>query len=472
MKTVHLLGACALLAFGSFARADLSNGQAANLVLGQSDFVTATSGLSQTKFNFPRGVAVDAATGKVFVSDAVNDRVLRFASSASLATGAAAEAVLGQSDFVSGASATAQTGMNSPTGICVDSSGRLWVADRGNHRVLRFESAATKVSGSPADGVLGQVLFTTAVSAAGATGMNGPGGVATNSTGTLWVTDKDNNRVLRFDNAALKANGAAADSVLGQPDFATVTSSTMVNKMATPFDVAISSADVLWVSDQANNRVLRFDGAASLGIGAPANGVLGQTDFVTNTGGTTAAKFQFSLGLDLDSSGALYVADFNNNRVLIFKNAASKTDGANADGVIGQSDFVTSAPADTATGLRGPQGVVLDASGRLYVSQSGSNRVTRYSQLDPTPKITVVGPSTRTTHKASVKLTGTASSDIGILKVQFRVGSKGGYKAAHGTTSWSFKVNKLKFGTTRVTVLATATDGTAATRLLRIKRTH
>jgi sugar lactone lactonase YvrE len=98
------------------------------------------------------------------VADTGNNRVLRFASSSALSNGAAAEGVLGQADFTSGSQnrggGIAGNTLNAPYGIAVDEAGRLWVADLFNNRVLRFDSAASKANGADADGVLGQADFT------------------------------------------------------------------------------------------------------------------------------------------------------------------------------------------------------------------------------------------------------------------------------------------------------------------------
>ncbi len=56
---------------------------------------------------------------------------------------------------------TSQNAMGYPTGMFIDRDNRLWVADKFNHRVLRFDNAAEKENGGPANGVLGQELFTT-----------------------------------------------------------------------------------------------------------------------------------------------------------------------------------------------------------------------------------------------------------------------------------------------------------------------
>jgi len=138
-----------------------TNQQAADLVLGQANFTTATGGLTQNTLTNPVSVAIDPTTNKVFVSDSGNHRVLRFSSVTSLTNGAAAEVVLGPADFTSNPIATTATGMHLLGGICVDSAGRLWVSDYGNNRVLRFDNASTIATGAPANGVLGQSSFTT-----------------------------------------------------------------------------------------------------------------------------------------------------------------------------------------------------------------------------------------------------------------------------------------------------------------------
>ncbi len=112
-----------------------SNGHPAKLVLGQSDFashIANKGGISAKTLSSPRDIAIDPTTGKVFVTDSGNNRVLRFAAVAALTNGAAAEAVLGQTTFITN---TANSGgisastMSNPSGVAVDAAGRLWVAE-------------------------------------------------------------------------------------------------------------------------------------------------------------------------------------------------------------------------------------------------------------------------------------------------------------------------------------------------------
>jgi sugar lactone lactonase YvrE len=196
---------CVLLALVLLAQrlstvAAFTNGQAASLVLGQPNFTSRSVPTTARGMSAPSDVAIDPTSGKVFVVDGGNSRVLRFASGAALVSGAAAEGVLGQSDFTSSDYATTASTMRFPSGVAVDSAGRLWVADWYNSRVLRFDGAAGKANGAPADGVLGQSDFGSRNSATTASGMYFPSSVAVDSADRLWVADYGNNRVLRFDN--------------------------------------------------------------------------------------------------------------------------------------------------------------------------------------------------------------------------------------------------------------------------------
>ncbi len=362
-----------------------SNGQAATLVLGQPDFVSSTAASTPSGFSGPRGVAVDPTSGKVFVADTKNNRVLRFASVSSLSNGAAAEAVLGQPDFNSTDGRTGPDGMSWPAGIAVDASGRLWVADSVNYRVLRFDNASSKASGAGADGVLGQPDFTQNTPHTTQDGVNEPEDVAVDASGRLWVADTFNFRILRFDNAASKPNGANADGVLGQPDFVSLVGQTTADGMSAPYGVATDTAGRLWVADTANDRVLRFDNAAAKPNGADADGVLGEPDFTTRAiqHGTPNGMAE-PAGVALDANGGLYVADNWNNRILVFDSAASLPNGANADYVLGQPDFVASSPNTgglSAASLDSPLGLFFDPSARvLWAADQENNRALMYGQ--------------------------------------------------------------------------------------------
>ena len=372
---------------------DGTDGKSATSVLGQANFtekrINRGGAPGADTMNLPAAVAVDPTTGKIFVSDLTNHRVLRFGSAAALTNGAPAEAVLGQPDFSSTDGAIGRSRMRSPRGLAVDRSGRLWAVDSANHRVLRFDNASSKSSGANADGVLGQPDFDSNTRMTTRTGMDSPIGIAVDDAGTLWVGESGNNRVLRFDNAAAKANGAEAGGVLGQPNFIISSQTTSAVGMSRVQAIAVDADGRLWVLDAGKYRVLRFDNAAGQPNGSAANGVLGQINFVSQETGTSATTLADPLGLDIDTEGRLWIADGFNNRVLRFDDAVNKGDGAAADGVLGQSDFESSDWGTSATALFSPVGLCVDGNGRLWVPDGYNHRVLRFqaNRIQPDGRI-------------------------------------------------------------------------------------
>lgn len=359
------------------------NGQAADLVLGQADFTSGMPNAGGTAMSNtlsqPAAVVVDLVNNKMYVSDSQNHRVLRFAYPPG--SNQAAEAVLGQIDFMASSDGLSSNELHFPVGLSVDANGHLWVADASNHRVLRFDNAANKANGADADGVLGQPDFDTNSDDTEANGMFEPFDVFADANGTLWVADASNARVLRFDNAANKPNGAAADGVLGQADFTSNTPGTSATLMQFPTSVFVDNNGTLWVADAPNSRVLRFDNATGKPNGAAADGVLGQADFTSDDSGLSAASFSFAIGVFGDELGNIYVADFN-NRVLVFSNAVNDPTVTTASYVIGQTDFVSNTTGTTASSLFIEGQLTLpfvdSQNGYLWMPDGANNRVLRY----------------------------------------------------------------------------------------------
>ncbi|MFA5803463.1 MAG: PHB depolymerase family esterase [Melioribacteraceae bacterium] len=330
---------CLLVSNLLLAQSPLFNNMPASGVMGQLNFTSNFSGTTSSTLNSPSGVALDPTTGKLFVVDRYNNRVLRWSSTEKMNNGSSAEAVFGQPDFSTATSGLSATKFNDPLRAFVDNAGNLWVSDYLNNRVLRFDNASSKSSGSSADAVFGQPDFTTNSGGTSANKMKGPVGVFSDGNGQLWVTDRLNHRVLRFDNAASKSNGSNADRVLGQPNFTTGTSGLSASKMNRPMGVYIDTADHLWVCEDDNNRVIRFDEVSTKANGAAADGVLGQPDFITNLKNQSRNGVSNLRGVFGDAAGRLYLVDESNHRVLVYNHAATQPNGAFADYVLGQPDF-------------------------------------------------------------------------------------------------------------------------------------
>jgi hypothetical protein len=162
----------------------------------------------------------------------------------------AADRLLGQADFAfnapnRGGPPTAG-GLNLPLGAAIHtSSGRLYIADALNHRVLSWPDVSTLTIGQNADLVIGQPNFTSATSGLSASTLNQPSDVALDKAGNLYVADTLNNRVLEFDNPA--SNDKVADRVFG-PDNFTSAPDSGPTRLKRPGGVEIDALGNLYVA--------------------------------------------------------------------------------------------------------------------------------------------------------------------------------------------------------------------------------
>lgn len=378
---------CRILAW-----ADVNSYQMGNppsLILGQpGPQYSAPLGIGVQGLNAPIGLAVDPTTGNLYVADFGDSRVVRFPSPFNNPSRVQPDEVFGQPNFNTlTAGATSNASLNQPRAVAFDSAGNLWVADTGNNRVLRFGAAVLNQQGSAvaADTVIGQNSFTgNAADAAGAvsaSGFDGPAALAFDQQNNLYVADSNNNRVLMFAGPLGPSTlFPAATAVWGQANYATRTlpAQPSATSMNGPTGIAIDGNGNLYVSAPNDNRILQF--AANVGLGAVAKNVWGQTDFKTTTSDTgsfplaSASSLAAPETIEIDASGNLYIADTGNNRVLEFP-VNSKT----AYRVWGQNGFSANGPNEIKAGsINFPYQVAIDYSQQpfaIYVSDTGNNRV-------------------------------------------------------------------------------------------------
>ena len=345
-----------------------TDGVAADVVIGQTDFLTATSGTSSTKLKNPSGIYSDGT--KLFVSDMSNNRILIY-NTIPTTNGVAADVVIGQTDFLTATSGTSNLKLKNPYGIYSDGT-KLFVTDMSNNRILIYNTMPT-TNGVAADVVIGQTDFTTATSGTSSTKLKYPSGIYSDGT-KLFITDYSNNRILIY-NTIPTTNGVAADVVIGQTDFLTATSGTSSTKLKYPSGI-YSDGTKLFVSDMSNNRILIYNAIPTTN-GVAADVVIGQTDFTLNginiIGNIASQEGLNSPRNSIIINNKLFISDTFNNRILIY-NTIPTTNGVAADVVIGQTDFLTATSGTSSSKLKNPSGIYSDGT-KLFISDSNNHRI-------------------------------------------------------------------------------------------------
>lgn len=369
-----------------------SNLASTPIVVGQSDLssntcISAWGGTISAASHGWGGQSTSDGT-RLIVADPDSNRILIY-NSIPTTDGAAADVVLGQLNFTTGACNQGLTGPTAqtlcyPAGVAIVGT-KLVVSDWSNNRLLIYNTIPT-TNGAAADVVIGQADFISKLAnrggVASASTLNGPWGVSTDGT-KLAVADYSNNRIMIWNTVPI-VTSTPANVIVGQPDGVTTSAGTTAEKLKTPSH-AIFTAGSLYVADYQNHRVLYF-ALVPVATGASATAAIGQSNLTSgssNRGGATAANsFSYPIGLAA-VGGTLFISDSSNNRILKFN--AYPTADTPADEVLGQVNFTSNYPRAAGPENKGFTQLAGVASSDQYVivSDQGSARALIFDKKNP-----------------------------------------------------------------------------------------
>jgi hypothetical protein len=358
---------------------ELGTFKQANFVLGQPDFFT--QDVVNSSSVFP-GVssAVVSSNKQLAIAQTGRGRVVLY-NSVPNSSGTPGDVILGKPDFTSTNSSTTDRDMNFSRWVAFSPDGSKLVVSDGN-RILIWNSIPA-VNYTPADVVVGQSGFSTNDPGLSDTQFNGVWGIDISSDGKLFVVDANNNRVLIF-NSIPTENNAAADVVIGADDFFTDSGGTSSTQLLFPIDVAVSEQGQLFISDFQNDRVMVYNSVPTTN-GAAADLVLGQPDFNTAQQlDPSIDNFNGPLGVSTFRDQYLAISDFSNHRVMIY----DLENLAPANIILGQPDLFLNEPFNggiSGRSIINPYQVHFDPAGNLLVSGASMHRVMFFGAPDINP---------------------------------------------------------------------------------------
>ncbi len=308
----------------------------------------------------PLGIAVDSA-GNIYFADRFNDR-LRKINTAGVITTIAGTGTGGYNgDDI--AATTAQ--LNDPFGVAVDNAGNVYVAEHSNHRVRKISSMGiiTTVAGTGTSGYNGDGIAATAAQ------LNEPRGVAVDKFGHLFIADQANNRVRQVTLSTGIISTIAGSGVQGFGGDGGPATAAMLNG---PYAMAADTLQNLYICDVDNQRIRKINWAgvittvAGTGIGSyNADGIP-----------ATAAQLNEPIGVAINASGELFIADAWNERIrkvdqsgIISTYAGIGTAGLGADSV-----------AAAACAFYNPYGIAINQAGYVYICDQSNQRIRRTYQ--------------------------------------------------------------------------------------------
>jgi hypothetical protein len=197
---------------------------------------------SAATFSSPVGIGLDSA-GNLYVADSTNNTIRKITSSGVVTTLAGSGGVAGASD---GAGSAAR--FNHPTGLAVDASGNVYVADSINNTIRKITSAGVVTTLAGVVGVVGSGDGT----GSGAL-FNNPGGLATDGSGNVYVADTGNSSVRKITPAGVVRLVAGLPGVAGLKDG--TGSDAWLNQ---PRDVVVDSSGTIYVADTGNAAIRKI----------------------------------------------------------------------------------------------------------------------------------------------------------------------------------------------------------------------
>ena len=312
----------------------------------------------EAQLSIPKGVAVDGL-GNLYIADTGNHRIRRVDPSGVITTVAGT----GEPGFTLERGSATATQLSSPSGVAVDRSGNLYIADTGNHLVRRVDPS----------GIITTIVGTSESGYSGDDGLgiqaqlDSPSGVAVDHAGNLYIADTGNHGIRRVDSTGVITTVAGT----GEQDFVKDNGPAVDAWLDSPSGVAVDHVGNLYIADTGNHRIRRVDASGTIST------VAGTGEGIYLYGGEGGPAVEADLlhpgGVAVDSAGNLYIADTGNHGIRRVDPSGTITTiaGTGEGGYSGDGGLAVKAK------IWRPSDVAVDELGNLYIADTWNHRIRR-----------------------------------------------------------------------------------------------
>jgi RHS repeat-associated protein len=275
-----------------------------------------------------------------------------------------------------------------PSGVALDGSGNVYIADKFNSVIWKI-NATTGVITIVA-GEHGQACSTPTL-ACGDGGsplnanLNYPTGVAVDGSGNIYIADTSDNRIREV---MVSENTIATIAGTGNSGYNGDNINAKTAELNLPSSVAVDGRGNVYIADTSNNRIREVAGGIITPVAGSSTACSSPTAACGDHGAATSAQLHFPNGVALDSFGNIYIADTSDERIREVANGTITTIAGN--GTICSPSTAACGDGGTATSanLGYPWGITFDSSGNLYIADSNDNRVRAVYKSGQIPSIT------------------------------------------------------------------------------------
>ena len=249
----------------------------------------------------PQGLALDTASN-LYIADTHNQRIRKL----NLTTGVITTIAGSTSGFSGDGVSALSAQLSLPTALALDSSGNLYIADTGNHRIRKLNlttTIITTIAGSGTQGYSGDTGPATSAA------IDSPTGIALDASSNLYLADTHNHRIREIN-----ANTGVITTIAGtgSPGFSGDTTSATAANLALPHGLTSDSAGNLYLADTANHRIRRIDATTGIITTVVGDGTQG---FAGDNGPPTAASLDSPTATTLSPASNLTLSDTGNQRI-------------------------------------------------------------------------------------------------------------------------------------------------------------